>query len=62
MRRYADIDVQRAMTRVIDGRPLDGRKAQIDQAMRELQHQRANRVLTDPRLAVISDVIAATRK
>lgn len=63
MRRYSDLDVHRAIDRYLDDRPIDGgRKQELDRAMREIQHERANKIRKDPRLNIISDVIEATRR
>lgn len=63
MRRYSDLDVHRAIDRYLDDRPIDGgRKQELDRAMRDIQHERANKIRKDPRLNVISDVIEATRR
>lgn len=62
MRRYADLDVHRAMDRLIAGQVPTGRKAELDSRMREVQLGRANKTTPDPRLDVVTDVVAATRK
>jgi exoribonuclease R len=44
IRRYADLDVHRAMGRLIDGKgPREGRVRQLDQQMRNTQLERANK-------------------
>lgn len=62
MRRYADIDVQRAMDRLLDNRRPTGRTAELDTAMRSTQLERANGRTTDARLDIVDDVIPITRK
>ncbi len=42
MRRYADVEVQRAMDRVIGSRSPEAPKALRERAMRDIQHGRAN--------------------
>jgi exoribonuclease R len=61
MRRYADLDVHRAMDRLIDGKKPEGRKMAIDARMRDVQLDRANKVVTDPRMDFVKDLVAVTR-
>ncbi|MBL8951180.1 MAG: RNB domain-containing ribonuclease [Myxococcaceae bacterium] len=62
MRRYADLDVQRAIDRLLKGARPTGKLYEIDHRMREVQHERMNGVVRDPRLRFDQEVIAATRK
>lgn len=50
MRRCADLDVARAMDRLLDGRRPAGRVAELDERMRAVQLGRANKAAVDPRL------------
>lgn len=61
MRRYADLDVHRAMDRLIDGKKPEGRKLELDARMRDVQLDRANKVVTDPRMDFVKDLVAVTR-
>ncbi|MBS1153005.1 MAG: rnr [Myxococcaceae bacterium] len=61
MRRYADLDVHRAMDRLIDGKKPQGRKLELDARMRDLQLDRANKVTADPRMDFVKDLVAVTR-
>ncbi len=61
MRRYADLDVHRAMDRLIDGRTPQGRVATLDTQLRAKQLDRANEVTIDRRMDWLNDVIDATR-
>lgn len=62
MRRYADLDVARAMDRLIDGRTPQGRVAELDERMRARQLERANKTNPDPRLDNVREVVEVTRK
>ena len=62
MRRYADLDVARAMDRLIDGRTPTGRLAELDERMRAIQLERANKTNVDPRLDNVREVVEVTRK
>lgn len=59
MRRFADLDVQRAMNRLIEQSPPIGRKQEIDTRMRSLQLDRTNQVKKRPE---VRQWIDATRK
>lgn len=61
MRRYADLDVQRAMDRLILGRSLEGRKEKLDRVGREAQLDRANGKGVDARLRYLDELVAVTR-
>ncbi len=61
MRRYADLDVHRAMDRLIDGKRPEGRKLALDARMRDVQLDRANKVTVDPRMDFVKDLVAVTR-
>jgi hypothetical protein len=62
MRRYADLDVHRALDRLIDGKTPSGRVADIDGRMRQAQLDRANKVKVDERLDVVPQLVEVTRK
>lgn len=62
MRRYADLDVARAMDRLIDGRTPSGRLAELDERLRAVQLERANKTHVDPRLDNVREVVEVTRK
>lgn len=62
MRRYADLDVQRAMDRLIDGDWDSPRKADIDSRMRQVQLKRLNHETSDERLHFRDALVEVTRK
>lgn len=62
MRRYADLDVQRAIDRLLDGRKPEGRVKEIDHRMRDVQLDRLNGVTRDPKLRVRDALTEVTRK
>lgn len=62
MRRYADIDVQRAIDRMLDGKKPDGRLQQLDHDMRDIELERMNGLVRDPRLKVRKELAEVTRK
>jgi exoribonuclease R len=61
MRRYADLDVHRAMDRLIDDRKPSGRAFELDSRLRDAQLDRANKVVSDPQMDFLKDVVKATR-
>ncbi len=62
MRRYADLDVHRALDRLIDGKQPSGRLAELDGRMRQAQLDRANKVKVDERLDMVPQLVDVTRK
>lgn len=62
MRRYADLDVHRAMDRLIDQREPTGRLFELDSRMRDVQLERANKTKPDERLDMVKELIDLTRK
>lgn len=62
MRRYADLDVHRALDRLIDGKQPTGRLAELDGRMREKQLDRANKVTKDERLDLVPQLVEVTRR
>ena len=50
MRRHADLDVHRALDRLVDGRVPAGRTQQIDHEPRQTQLERANQQALNPRM------------
>lgn len=61
IRRYADIDVHRAIERLIDGQRLTGRKAEIDERLRAGQHARTA-AGGDPSVRLLDVLIQHTRR
>lgn len=62
MRRYADVEVQRAMDRVIGARTPEAPKALRERAMRDIQHGRANGDTRAARREGIRALINLTRR
>lgn len=62
MRRYADLDVHRALDRLIDQKQPTGRLFELDSRMRDVQLERANKTKPDPRLDMVKELVDVTRK